>query len=310
MRVPALQTLCVLGFITTMTALSVSPVARAELAVVYSFETDLEGFGPNGPGVTIARDTIGATVGTSSMRMQMVQGASFVGALTGNLKPEVGNPPGMDAIVFDLTITQQFPTEPAGFVDAGITLFGSSQPDYPEGLKEGLDVQFQLDQVSLGALPVGTHQITMPLLHGFHPLTFAANLPFNDIFGGLGTGVNDVIPTGFQIYINKSATAPWTGYIDNIRVGMLPPPVDADFNDDGFVDAGDLDMWKDAFGSSVAGDANGDMVTDGADFLIWQRQFTPAAGPLSAVPEPTTLSLGGVAAAMLVAIRRRASGKH
>ncbi|BBO31209.1 hypothetical protein [Lacipirellula parvula] len=305
--VPCFVSFCLLA---TMLALVSPSRAFAELTLAYSFEEDAEGFGPNGGGVTIARDTIGATVGTGSLRMQIVQGATFVGALTGNLKPEVGDPPGMDAIVFDLTITQQFPTELGNFVDAGITFFGSSQPDLPGGQLEGLGVQFQADQVSLGGLAPGTHTITMPLLHAVHPLTFDTNQTFNQIFGGLGTGINDVIPTGFQIYINKSSTAAWTGYIDNIRVGMLPPPVDADFNDDGFVNALDLGIWKGAYGSTVAGDANGDLRSDGADFLIWQRQFTPTAGPLGAVPEPTTLSLGGAAAAMLVAIRRRVTCKH
>src|SRR5690606_31029009 len=126
-------------------------------------------------------------------------------------KPEVGDPPGLDAVAFDLTITEQFTGD---FIDAGITFFGSSQPDYPGGQQEGLGVQFEFEQASLGDLPVGTHTITMPLLRGFHPLTGIGDLPFNDIFGALGTGVNDVIPTGFQIYINKSSTA-WTGYIDN-----------------------------------------------------------------------------------------------
>lgn len=296
--------------LATMVALWSPSLAYAEMTLAYSFESDLEGFGPNGGGVTIAQDTIGATEGTSSLRMQIVQGATFVGALTGNLKPEVGDPPGMDAVMFDLTITQQFPTELGNFVDAGITIFGSSQPDFPGGQLEGLGVQFQADQVSLGGLAVGTHTITMPLLHAVHPLTFDTNQTFNQIFGGFGTGVNDVIPTGLQIYINKSATAPWTGYIDNIRVGMLPPPVDADFNNDGFVNDVDLGIWKGAFGSAPDGDANGDLVTDGADFLVWQRQYTPPVGPFSAVPEPTTLSLGGVGMAMLAAFRRRGSDKH
>lgn len=311
MRVLAVSPAALIRF-TAIASLLISPeIALAQLSPVYSFETGLEGFGPNGPGITISQDTIGATEGVKSLKVQVVEGATFVGALTGNLKPEVGDPPGMDAIVYDLTIIQQFPTELGNFVDAGITFFGSSQPDYPGGQQQGLGVQFQFDQVPLGDLAPGTHTITMPLLKGVHPLTFESNKSFNEIFGREGTGQNDVIPTGFQIYINKSATAAWTGYIDNIRVGMLPPPVDADFNDDTFVDAADLLIWKGAFGSSTLGDANSDGVSDGADFLIWQRQFTATAAPFGAVatvPEPSSLAVTATALlAVRVAARSRSS---
>src|SRR5690349_18111949 len=91
--------------IAGIAAILLSPAqrSRAEITLAYSFETGLEGFGPNGGGVTVALDTIGATEGASSLRMSVVSGATFVGALTGTLAPNFGDPPGMDAIVFDLT---------------------------------------------------------------------------------------------------------------------------------------------------------------------------------------------------------------
>jgi hypothetical protein len=59
--------------------------------------------------------------------------------------------------------------------------------------------------------------------------------------------------------------------------------------------------------SSAIADADGDGVTDGADFLVWQRQaaFDPApeAEQSVAVPEPTGAIAWGAAA--LVAARRR-----
>ncbi len=283
---------------------SFGPACRAELTLAYSFEfEDIQGFGPNGGGVTIDLDTIGATEGEGSMKMSIVQGATFVGAITGSLTPEFGDPPGLEVIVFDLTITETFPNNTGDFVDAGITVFGASQPDYPGGQLQGISAQFLGNQVPLGELPVGTHEIIMPLTSATHPLTFV-NGSFNDIFGTFGTGVDDVIPTGFQIYINKTTTAAWTGYFDNIRIGTLPT-LDADFNDDGFVDATDLQLWKGAFGPTPGGDANGDGVSDGADFLLWQQQFGPVPA-LAAIPEPTTL--GGFAAALVAcgfAARRR-----
>ena len=293
--------------LVAVASLCFSPASRAELTLAYSFEfEDLQGFGPNGGGVTIAPDTVGATEGTGSMSMSIVQGATFVGAITGFLAPEFGDPPGLEVIVFDLTITQAFPNNTGDFVDAGITVFGSSQPDYPGGQLGGLGVQFFNNQVPLSDLTVGTHEIVMPLSSATHPLTFATGKSFNDIFGGFGTGENDVIPTGFQIYINKSNTAPWTGYFDNIRIGTLPTP-DADFNDDGLVDATDLQLWKGAFGATPGGDANGDGVSDGADFLLWQQQLGPVP-PVTAVPEPATFGIGGVALAVCGAIARRRMG--
>ncbi|BBO30482.1 dockerin type I domain-containing protein [Lacipirellula parvula] len=89
----------------------------------------------------------------------------------------------------------------------------------------------------------------------------------------------------------------------------------ADFNEDGNVDGADLTAWKAGFGTGTTkaqGDANEDGKVDGADFLTWQHQFgqTPAvaaAGSVAAaVPEPSSLLLIGVAAAVgLGAVRRR-----
>lgn len=296
---PGLVSACLLATFF-LTAAPLVQVASAQLTLVYSFEDDLQGFGPNGGGVTITQDTIGATDGISSMKMSIVQGATFVGALTAVLPEEIGDPPGMDTVLFDLTITEAFPAE--GFVDAGITVFGASQPDDPNGQQFGLQAQFFDNQFPLGDLAPGTHEIRMDLTSAVHPLTFVSG-SFNDIFGTSGSGPFDLIPTGFQIYINKSANAPWTGYIDNIRVGMSPPSADADFNDDGLVDGIDLGVWKSGFGVDATGDADGDLDSDGADFLAWQQQFGGAMA-VAAVPEPGALGAAWLALAGLLVMRR------
>src|SRR6185312_6498461 len=93
--------------VAMVAALSFAATAKAQL--VYSFEAppvNPDGFGPNGGGVTVTQDTIGATNGLSSMKMSVVQGATFVGALTGVVHPLINNPPGVSAITFDLTIPQ------------------------------------------------------------------------------------------------------------------------------------------------------------------------------------------------------------
>jgi hypothetical protein len=67
----------------------------------------------------------------------------------------------------------------------------------------------------------------------------------------------------------------------------------ADFDRDGDVDTDDLDDWRSGYTNGTAlGDADGDGVSSGRDFLIWQRQM--GLGTLSgsiAVPEPGSAML-------------------
>ncbi len=206
-----------LAVAAVMTALILNGAAYA--AVAYDFEGGLDGFGPNGGFFPITSDTIGATSGTGSMKVAVPAGAFFVGALTGNVAAPINDPPGVKSVVFDLTVTDQFA---GGFADIGVTIFGASQPDYPGGQLFGLQAQFS-DFVSLGGRAPGTYEITLDLDSATHPITFAGGQSFNDIFGGFGTGTNDLIPTGFQFFVSKSTDAPATFYIDNVRT-VVPEP--------------------------------------------------------------------------------------
>jgi hypothetical protein len=89
-------------------------------------------------------------------------------------------------------------------------------------------------------------------------------------------------------------------------ITVTVPGADADFNDDGDVDADDLGTWKGAFGSAATpttGDADGDGDADGEDFLVWQRTVTsPAAA--AAVPEPTAAALALLGGLLWHAVRR------
>ena len=84
----------------------------------------------------------------------------------------------------------------------------------------------------------------------------------------------------------------------------------ADFNKDGMVNGVDLTTWKSAFGVSNLGDADGDGDSDGADFLVWQRQYTGpnATAAAAAVPEPVSaaMAVAGIGG-INMAIRRRRS---
>lgn len=65
----------------------------------------------------------------------------------------------------------------------------------------------------------------------------------------------------------------------------------ADFDHDGDVDADDLVIWQEAYGSNSLGDADGDGDSDGRDFLVWQRSFGAGAGASASlsVPEPQAI---------------------
>ena len=82
-----------------------------------------------------------------------------------------------------------------------------------------------------------------------------------------------------------------TAYYDNFLVRDVSQ---ADFDIDGDVDGVDLAAWQSAYGATLAADADLDGDSDGADFLIWQREYDPTGpltSPISAVPEPSTLTL-------------------
>jgi len=200
-------------------ALATSPARAAVL--LYSFEAppvNPDGFGPNGGGVTITQDTVGATVGTKSMRVDVVTGATFVGALTGVVPPALNDPPGVLSILADLTVTSPFS---GGFALIGVTVFGASQPG--PGQQFGLQAQFADFEHIDGKAP-GTYTVQFDLNSATHPLTFAAGQTFDQIFGQVGSGPNDLIPTGFQFFFNKSNDASLTAYLDNVRVVNTPEP--------------------------------------------------------------------------------------
>lgn len=85
-------------------------------------------------------------------------------------------------------------------------------------------------------------------------------------------------------------------------------PFTADFDKDGDVDSDDLDKWENAFGG-LGADSDMDGDSDGIDFLAWQQQFGSgvsknALAP-TAVPEPTSAMLAGLALVCSVFATRR-----
>src|SRR4051812_8877910 len=148
---------------------------------LYSFEAppvNPDGFGPNGGGVTVTQDTIGATDLLHSMKVSVVGGVTFVGALTPVVAPAINDPPGVNAILFDMTIPQggQFT---GGFAVVGVTIFGASQPG--PGQAFGLQAQFADIEHIDGKAPGTYNNIRIDLDKATHPTTFATNQSFNQI---------------------------------------------------------------------------------------------------------------------------------
>lgn len=139
-------------------------------------------------------------------------------------------------------------------------------------------------------------------LNSWHTVVTSLVVPSEGAWADLRLSTNLFIPgsplSGGQILI------------DNLSVVRLT----ADFDDDSDVDPDDLAIWKGNVGPTAAADANADGVTDGADFLAWQREFGLGVPPVSnvavsAVPEPGAVALAsiGIAALSMARARRFAS---
>lgn len=182
------------------------------------------------------------------------------------------------ANLFGLTST---PGEGVGFA----ALAASSLPGFPLGSKSGaFDQTFDLAQAAT-----------------YDPAYMAANggnvdLASSSLIAGMFAG---------QTYFSVC-----TANYDNGEIGsfLLTAP-EADFNHNGRVDRADLAMWREAYPTghlgNTIGDANGDVYTDGTDFLIWQRQlgrFASLAGPHGHAPAPRLVPEPHVATTSVIAL--------
>jgi MYXO-CTERM domain-containing protein len=96
----------------------------------------------------------------------------------------------------------------------------------------------------------------------------------------------------------------------SVTTFVLHAAPDGDFNNDGFVNAGDVGAWTNGLGLGTGaalgdGDYDGDHDVDGADFLSWQRGFGTTPGSAAAAPEPGGIALALVAIFALAGHRRR-----
>lgn len=140
---------------------------------------------------------------------------------------------------------------------------------------------------------------------GFVP---ALGNTFNIITGNAVSGAFDYydvsgMPAGLTFHIN---------YLSNAaRLQVVNKPIfSADFDHDGDVDLTGYSIWRAAFDLTTLGDANGDNVSNAADYVLWRKQSgsTPGAGALAggAVPEPASATLLAISVTALVGQRRYA----
>jgi hypothetical protein len=293
--------------------------AQAVVTLVYSFEPDLEGFAPNGAGITVTHEnTIGVTEGTNSMKVALT-GPTFVGAQTALLHPAIGDPPGLDHVSFDLTITEPFLMEgEVGFAVVGVMVFGVDQTGEPVQLQTGGVVEDPALEFHIDGLDPGTYPVTIDMTRFLsHPITFEEGpFSFNEIIGTEGSGPSDMIPTSFQLYFNKTGGLQFglTVYIDNIRVGMTPVGTPGDYNEDGFVVAADYVFWQKAASTGLddlPNDNDDAGAVGAAEYSLWKTNFaSPGDGGSSNGPVPEPASAGLLAMAIFCgwgSVRRRAA---
>jgi len=114
---------------------------------------------------------------------------------------------------------------------------------------------------------------------------------------------SNLIDAGVDVGLPFNGEAPDLGAFETSDPIMF---LAGDFNEDGDVNAEDLEVWQTGFGtltgalhSNGDGDEDGDV--DGNDFLIWQQQIgqTNSLHAAAIVPEPGMLWLGTVALVLL-----------
>jgi hypothetical protein len=195
--------------VVAMAALSIG-MGSAKATLLYSFETgdspnNVDGFAPNGGGIVVSQDTIGATLGSNSMKL--VPSGSFVGALTTQAASLATlNNPAVSAVKFDMTTTGAG----TGYSDIGVTIFM-----YNSGLATG--GQFQTDFVPADNddLAPQTVTVTQPLI-GTDPGTFVAHTPYATVLS------EGWVPTGFEFFLNGSDNP--AVYLDNVNTVSVPEP--------------------------------------------------------------------------------------
>jgi hypothetical protein len=180
--------------------------------------------------------------------------------------------------------------------------------------------QTQIDQV-VGGLP--PEKVTVPT-DGPNFLGLAGQVRYLGLKMDLNnTNAFNYGWIGIRIDNEADATGAVVGYgyetepgVDIAAGDTGPVAPDADYNDDGAIDGADFLLWQRQFGTSVTAfsgaDGNGNGVVDAPDLALWQTGFgsATAAGHVAAaaIPEPGSILLCGLSGLLLIcrfALKRR-----
>ena len=145
-------------------------------------------------------------------------------------------------------------------------------------------------------------------------LTAGFNLSIGNQFeiinvGGTLSGTFDNQPQDSTVAIlgGLPLRVNYQGGDGNDVVLYVPTSFEADFDLDLDVDSADLSQWEGDYALNGSSDADGDGLTSGLDFLVWQQQFgidaTPLMAAAGAIPEPSVVSL--LATLALLTLYRR-----
>ena len=106
-------------------------------------------------------------------------------------------------------------------------------------------------------------------------------------FSELGDATIDVLGENRQIQmVDGEFSDVYFGYDTHLyRINTTASPAVGDFNNDDFINGGDLTIWQMHYGMATgashnSGDADTDGDVDGSDFLFWQTQFLDHLWPI------------------------------